>query len=161
MKELILGIGGNQKNRIENLDKCRNLIEERLGLISKASSIFESEPWGFDSQLWFLNQVLVLNSENDPLRVLKIIHEIEHDLGRVRTSVYSDRPVDVDILFYGDLILNDPLLQIPHKHLAERKFVLEPLVELIPEFIHPVLKLSCQELLEKCDDTSGCRKLIV
>lgn len=157
MKELVLGIGGNLGNRLENLEKLRVLIDQRIGKIIKLSSIYESEPWGFESVNWFLNQVVVVDSALKPLEVLKIIHTIEEALGRIRTGVYSNRLVDVDILFFGELIFKNSVLQIPHAHISERNFVLQALNEISPDFIHPLLKLSCKDLLRECEDKSECR----
>lgn len=157
MSDLFIGIGGNQGNRVGNLKKIRSRIEKQLGKILEESPLIESEPWGFDSDNWFLNQVLLIKCELKPKAILMIIHEIETEFGRVRTQKYTDRLVDIDILFYGGLILNDSELQIPHPHLHKRLFAMKPLVELMPDLIHPVFLKSCKVLLDECSDKSICR----
>jgi len=157
MSDLVLGIGGNQGNRLENLRKIRNRINHQIGKIIKESPIIESEPWGFDSEKWFLNQVVVLECESDTKEIIDIIHEIESEFGRVHTPEYSDRIVDIDILFYGELILDSSDLQIPHPRLHQRLFIMKPLMELMPDLIHPLLQKSCSTLLDECSDKSVCR----
>lgn len=154
MSDLLIGIGGNQGNRVDNLKNIRSRIDKQLGKILKESPLIESEPWGFDSDNWFLNQVILLKCELEPKAILKIIHEIEAEFGRARSPEYADRLVDIDILFYRGLILNDSDLQIPHPHLHKRLFVLQPLVELMPDLIHPVFHKSCRALLNECSDKS-------
>jgi len=157
MMDLVLGIGGNQGNRVDNLEKIRNRIEKQFGRILKKSPLVESEPWGFESDSWFLNQVVLVKCELEPLKILKIIHRIESEFGRIRTGKYEDRLVDIDILLYGELILNDAELQIPHPHLHKRLFIMKPIVEIIPDFIHPVFHKSLREILSTCSDKSVCK----
>ncbi len=159
MRELVLGIGGNQGNRIENLSKARKMIEHKLGKIILVSSLIESEPWGFVSDNWFLNQVLMVDCEHRPQQVLANIHIIEEAFGRIRTGEYTDRTIDIDILFYGNLNEQDAKLKIPHPHLHKRRFVIEPLAEILPDFIHPHFQKSCKELLLECSDTTSSRWL--
>ena len=155
--DLVLGIGGNQGNRIKNLEETRKRIENQMGRISKISPLLESEPWGFESDNWFINQVIVIDCSLEPKEVLERIHKIEADFGRVRSGVYSDRLVDIDVLFYGGVILKDTKLRIPHPQLTNRLFVLKPLAEILPNFIHPEIRQSCLELLNQCTDQSVCR----
>ncbi|MEA1877714.1 MAG: 2-amino-4-hydroxy-6-hydroxymethyldihydropteridine diphosphokinase [Bacteroidota bacterium] len=157
MSDLLIGIGGNQGNRVDNLKKIRGRIDKQLGKILKESPLIESEPWGFDSDNWFLNQVVLLKCKLEPRAILKIIHEIEAEFGRERSPEYADRLVDIDVLFYGGIILNDSELQIPHPRLHKRLFVMKPLVELMPDLIHPVFHKSCRALLKECSDQSICR----
>lgn len=157
MKELVLGIGGNQGNRLESLRSCREIIEKQIGKIVHSSSLVESEPWGFASRNWFLNQILIVDCGWEASVVLSKIQDIERQLGRIREGFYADRPADIDILFFGDEIINAPGLQIPHPHLHMRRFVMMPLAEVLPEKQHPVLHRSNLELLNDCPDTGICR----
>ncbi len=157
MDDLVIGIGGNQGNRSENLSKCRAGIETHLGEILQKSSLIESEPWGYKSDKWFLNQTLLVKCNLEPAAILRIINEIESDFGRVRTEEYTDRPLDIDILFYGDLVMDNSDLQVPHPRLHDRLFIMKPLAELLPDFIHPLLRKSCKEILSGCTDSSVCR----
>ncbi|MCK5821161.1 MAG: 2-amino-4-hydroxy-6-hydroxymethyldihydropteridine diphosphokinase [Bacteroidales bacterium] len=157
MSDLVLGIGGNQGNRVENLKNIRNQIENHLGEVLKESTLIESEPWGFDSENWFLNQIVLVECEMEPKAILTVIHEIESEFGRVRTAEYADRLVDIDILFYNGLIVNDLDLQVPHPRLHKRLFILKPLAEIMPDLIHPVLQKSCRTLLMECTDKSECK----
>ena len=154
MARVILGIGGNSGDRLENLMLAGGLIYDRLGKIVIFSPIIQSEPWGFQSENKFLNQVLVVETEARPDQLLKVCLGIETQFGRQRTGEYSDRRMDIDILFYDDMIISEEELTIPHPRLQERLFVLKPLASICPEFIHPVSGLTIKELLKSCDDNS-------
>ncbi len=130
------------------------LINDRLGKIAIFSPIIESEPWGFQSDNWFLNQILVVETDAKPARLLEVCLEIEAYLGRHRATAYIDRIMDIDILFYDNLVLSKEGLVIPHPRLHERLFILKLLTSICPEFVHPVLGLTIQELLEFCEDDS-------
>lgn len=147
--------GGNQGNRYDLLSEAYTLLHQ-LGDILTKSNLYESEPWGFDSENFFLNQVLVISTPFNPYKVLTTTQAIEKKLGRKTKSIqgtYSDRPVDIDILFYDDQIISDdPVLMIPHPHISARKFVLKPLNEIAPDLIHPSSKKSIRQLLEECPD---------
>jgi len=153
MNNIFLGLGSDTGNRTENLAKARSLIGEYFGKIVMASSIYETEPWGFESDTKFLNQVIEIESGLSSPELLDEIIRVETLMGRKRSiRGYESRVIDIDILFYGDKIINDKSLSIPHPHLHERKFVLVPLDEIAPGFIHPVLNKSVRELLEICRD---------
>jgi 2-amino-4-hydroxy-6-hydroxymethyldihydropteridine diphosphokinase len=131
------------------------LIDKEIGQVTKSSSVYESEPWGFSSDQQFLNQVVVVESELSPNEMLDEIHIIEAKLGRKRSSAgYQSRTMDIDILFYDDLMVNESDLVIPHPRLHERRFTLLPLAEIAGDFIHPVLSESMDALAEECSDTS-------
>ena len=125
--------------------------------------MYESEPWGFDSQTWFLNIALRGDTSLDPKALLKELLLIEKELGRIRipgSTGYESREIDIDIVFYSDFIIDTPDLVVPHPRMAQRLFVLVPLCEIAPAFIHPVLGKSIRLLLSECDDTSRVNRLI-
>ena len=155
--EIILGIGGNRGDRLSNLEKARIKISERIGEITSYSRVIESEPWGFSSENWFLNQVLVVESSLSPDMMLRECLELEASMGRKRTKVYTDRTIDIDILFFGDRIINSESLVIPHPRLHERLFVLMPLAELRPGLSHPVFGITVSDLLFACKDSTKTR----
>lgn len=160
MKKVFLGIGTNLGERETNLKNAVARIIENIGPVLKSSSVYETEPWGFNSRDKFLNMVLLADTKLSPLGVLKAGHLIESLLGRTRSvAEYSSRVIDIDILLYEDFIINDVGLIIPHRLMHERKFVLVPLCEIEPEFIHPVLKKSLSALLDSCTDKNIVKKL--
>lgn len=133
----------------------RKEIEGSIGQLESSSALYESEPWGFDHPSKFLNQVVVCETTLNPLEVLEQIHHIEMRLGRVRNGEgYAARTADIDILFYGNKVIDTPTLTIPHPRLHERRFTLLPLAEICPNYIHPTKKSSILELLECCIDMS-------
>jgi 2-amino-4-hydroxy-6-hydroxymethyldihydropteridine diphosphokinase len=120
--------------------------------------VYETGPWGFKSGKKFLNRVLGVETVLNPSDLLERILKIESDLGRIRSGKgYSSRIIDIDILFFGDEIINEGSIVIPHPHLHERKFVLVPLNDIAPEFVHPVLKKTVEELLSLCTDKGKVR----
>ncbi len=155
MSRAILLLGGNMGNRINLLSEACSLIDEEIGRIIKSSSVYETEPWGFSSDMPFLNQVVIVESELSPNEMLDEIHRIESQLGRERNlSGYESRTIDVDILFYDNLMVNESHLIIPHPKLHNRRFTLLPLAEIAGEYIHPVLNERLDVLAEECSDTS-------
>lgn len=160
MSKVFLILGGNLGNRQNNLEQARLLIEQTIGVTITCSACYETEPWGFAHENAFLNQVLQVETTLAPLSVLKEIQKIEISLGRVRgNDRYNARTIDIDILFYDNLIVTLPDLTIPHLHIAKRRFVLEPLAEVASEFVHPVLNLTVSELLTACEDTCKIVKI--
>ena len=142
-------------NRIELLSKAEEKIHNDIGRIIKKSKIYESTPWKVDGQSNYLNQVIKIDTELDPLNLLRKILLIENDLGRKRLEKWGERLIDIDILFYNDSILETPNLCIPHKHLHERNFVLIPLNEIDAEWVHPKINKSISQLLTDCSDNSN------
>ena len=159
MNQTYLLIGGNLGNRQKNLEKAKELIVANAGQVGKTSSLYETEAWGMRDQPAFLNQVLFLFTKLDPRQLLSTILDIEHQMGRERTQKFGPRAIDIDILFYNDAIIDEPGLTIPHPQLHLRKFTLEPLYEIAPSFIHPVLNKSISDLLEDCPDPLAVKKL--
>ena len=124
-------------------------------IVLNTSFLYETQPVGFFKQPWFLNQVIELKTELTPSELLSLCHEIEASRGRIRTFPNAPRILDLDILLYGDIVVNQEGLIIPHPRLADRRFVLEPLVQIAPDIIHPLLKKSMRSLLEDCEDLSA------
>jgi 2-amino-4-hydroxy-6-hydroxymethyldihydropteridine diphosphokinase len=155
MSRALLLLGGNMGDRNNLLADACILIETKIGRIIKSSSVYETDPWGFSSDLPFLNQVVIVDSVLSPKEILGEIHKIEAQLGRVRFSTgYEARTMDIDILFYDDLRVNESDLVIPHPRLHERRFTLLPLAEIAGDYIHPVLNERLDVLAEECSDTS-------
>ena len=158
-------IGGNQGDREAKLAAARAHISAAAGPIRHASSLYETAPWGKTDQGWFLNQALAVETESEPMTLLKTLLKIEETMGRRRSEKYGARLIDIDILFFNDAIVaieaigGDPGLIIPHPEIPNRRFVLEPLNEIAPRYIHPVLGLSVQELLLACTDPLEVKKI--
>jgi 2-amino-4-hydroxy-6-hydroxymethyldihydropteridine diphosphokinase len=142
-------------NRLENLQKALCFLEN-LGEIKKVSKIYETQAWGFEQQPNFYNQVIELETTLPATTLIQNLLEIETKMGRTRQQKWAERIIDLDILYFGNEIINQtdilPHLQIPHPHLHERRFVLMPLVEIAPDFEHIILKKTNQQLLNNCTD---------
>jgi 2-amino-4-hydroxy-6-hydroxymethyldihydropteridine diphosphokinase len=151
--KVYLGLGSNLGNREENLQTARNFIQEKLGIISSQSSIYETAAWGITQQNAFLNQVVEVETSYSPIAVLHLILQIESLMGRVREIKWGARIIDIDILYYENEVFSTENLMIPHPFIQERKFVLVPLCEVAENFIHPKLMKTNLELLEKCQDS--------
>ena len=163
MADVFLILGSNKGDRHSNLGKALEHIKPLFMKDCALSGLYESEPWGFDSQTWFLNIALRGDTSLDPKALLKELLLIEKELGRIRipgSTGYESRVIDIDIVFYSDFIIDTPDLVVPHPRMAQRLFVLVPLCEIAPAFIHPVLGKSIRLLLSECDDTSRVNRLI-
>ena len=146
-----LGLGTNVGNKRRNMITAAALLAERVGDILALSGFYETEPWGFESENFFLNASVKLKTSFSPLEVLQITQQIEKELGRTEKSngVYHDRIIDIDILLYEDEVLQIPELTLPHPLMHERKFVMDPLAEIAPFVVHPVLKERIIDLKER------------
>jgi len=153
MERVCLMLGSNLGDRISLINKAIKLIEENVGVNLKTSPVFLTAPWGTDNSLPYLNLALSLSTDKNAEAVLTQILSIEKELGRIRDgSLNAPRTIDIDIVFYGKQILNTENLTLPHPRMHLRRFVLQPLFEIEPDFIHPVLNLSVAELLKSCTD---------
>ena len=153
MPELYLLSGSNLGDREKNLKNALSLINNSIGKIVVRSKIYETEPWGVSGQPLFLNQVIKALTNFSPDEVLQKIKKIEGALGRKRREKWAARIIDIDILYYDDLVINTRDLKIPHPEIINRRFTLAPLTEIAPDFIHPVANVINRVLYEKCEDT--------
>lgn len=149
MHKVYLLLGSNLGNREKNIDNAINELKACGIIISKKSSLYNTAPWGYTEQPEFLNQAIECLTSLEPVELLREIKKIERKLGREKTFRYGPRIIDIDIIFYDDLILKSNELTIPHPFMHKRDFVLKPLCEIAPNFVHPELKLSIKNLLEK------------
>lgn len=160
MNRIVLLLGGNLGDKYEIMNKAQELLCERLGCLDVASSFFETEAWGFESEDVFLNKVLVMNTNYSSKDSLRISQVIELELGRVRKeNRYSSRLIDIDMLFYNDEIIDTADLIVPHPRIQERKFVLEPLNEIMSSYMHPLLQKKISTLLKECTDSCVVKKI--
>lgn len=154
MKEVGIGMGSNLGNRLEILQQAVSFIKELSGEDFRISSVYDSEAWGYDSLNSYYNMVLVFRTYLSADDLLESLLEIEQRLGRIRIDKsYSDRSIDLDLLFYGDLIRNEEHLILPHPRMVFRRFVLEPLQEIHTTWKHPQTGLSISDLLMVCEDS--------
>ena len=155
MSKVILLLGSNLGTRDKILEKAIDAINESVGLIGKSSSLYQTDPWGFESEDLFLNQVVSVETFLNPMEVLVQIQKIENNLGRTRSgNQYSSRVIDIDILFYDHLRVDMKELQIPHPRLHQRRFTLIPLLEVVGDFFHPVLNERIDVITANCKDKS-------
>jgi 2-amino-4-hydroxy-6-hydroxymethyldihydropteridine diphosphokinase len=155
-------LGGNLGDVRLTFDKAESLLLKYFRIVQK-SSLYESEPWGMESEHFFINQVWKIETALKPDLLLDVLLKVEEDLGRKRdrdSKGYSDRTIDIDILFMGDKVLNSKKLVIPHPRLHLRAFTLQALVEMDPNFRHPTFNKSISYLLENCSDNVKARRLI-
>lgn len=159
MNRAYLVIGGNMGARAQLLARARLMIEAECGSVLRQSSVYETEAWGKTDQPSFLNQVLELDTHLSPDALLAAVLAIETKMGRVRQEKYGPRLMDIDILFYENSVIATRELTIPHPHLAQRRFVLAPLAELVPDHLHPILKIPVKQMLAACTDPLDVHKL--
>jgi 2-amino-4-hydroxy-6-hydroxymethyldihydropteridine diphosphokinase len=144
-----IGIGSNLGNRQENCLRAIELLQKKDIIVIKRSSLYETEPWGVKDQPRFINMAIEIDTSLEPKELLKILKNIEKELSREKSSKWGPRIIDLDILLFDDIILNEDNLKIPHPLMQERDFVLRPLCEIAPDIYHPLLKLSMYELMQK------------
>lgn len=159
MENIFLLTGSNIGDSRQHLQAAIAYISERVGSIVQQSGWYQTEPWGNKNQHDFFNQVLEVRTELGAEEVLTRILQIEQEMGRNRMQKWEPRIIDIDILFYGDAIIQTPELAVPHPLLHERRFTLLPLCEIAPAWIHPVLHQSVAELLNVCPDQSAVLKV--
>ena len=154
--EAYLGFGSNLGDREENIRRAVERLSESVCGV-EASSLYETEPWGYLDQPKFLNMVCKCLTRLEPEELLSVCGRLEALAGREPSFKYGPRALDVDILAYGDVVLNTGTLEIPHGMLHERAFVLAPLAEIAPQWRHPILNKTAAELLERVDGKEGVR----
>lgn len=156
-KTIYLGLGSNLGNKVENLKKAIYALSNKLGVYSSISSLYESEPWGFQSKHTFLNIVVEYKTDISPFDLLNNCQQIEKNLGRLakKGNSYESRKIDIDILLYEDLILKTTKLTIPHRHISKRRFVLEPLFEICDK---KEILAKYQSALIKCRNNEELKK---
>lgn len=157
-KGIFLLLGSNLGDRESYLKKAREEIVATIGSVVRISSIYKTIAWGVENQPDFLNQVVQVNTQLNPNDLLVQALAVEERIGRIRELKWESRVIDIDLLFYDQQIISLDHLKIPHPHIPQRRFTLEPLAEIAPAFIHPILKVSIMALLRRCEDTSTVEK---
>lgn len=158
MNTVYLLTGGNMGNREENLQEAARRIEKACGSIVQRSPIYETAAWGKTDQPAFLNQVLAIETTLAPERLMQTLLHIEAAMGRVRMEKMGPRIIDLDILLIDDLIIQTPLLTVPHPALPQRRFVLTPLADIAPNIVHPIMQQTIAHLLQICPDMLDVQK---
>lgn len=153
MHTVYLLLGSNKGNRFKNLLLAKYFIQLKAGNVLKNSAIYKTEAWGNTKLSAYLNQAILLETDKSPFRLLKVLEKIEKTLGRTNKSLNAARTIDIDILFYDNIVLESKNLIIPHPRLQLRNFTLLPLAELNKSYTHPVLHKSIEELCQVCEDT--------
>lgn len=158
--QLILCVGGNLGNKAQIFSETSDLIENQIGHVMKASPVYETPPWGFETKNRFWNQVLVVETNLEPMEVLQKIRAFEKHFGRKRKDgTYLSRKMDIDILFYDNEVIQTEELTIPHPLMELRRFVMAPLVDILPDLTHPVTGKPMAEMLSGCQDNSEVKRL--
>lgn len=158
MKPVYLGIGTNLGDRFANLQKAVEMLQERM-TVTAVSPVYATEPWGDTNQPPFLNACVAAVTDLQPRELLALLKEIEREMGRTPTRHWGPRVIDIDILFYNRLVLHEPDLTIPHPAVPERAFVLAPLADIIPEYVHPETGKTVEQMLDEVD-ASGVQHLM-
>lgn len=156
--KIILSIGSNQGERLENIKKCIGLIHKKVATVVKVSQLYQTPSWGFESEP-FYNCAILVHTYKKPDQILASVLEIERELGRIRTDSgqYQARTIDIDIITFDQAVIRTAHLEIPHPRMQDRLFVLEPMVDLQTDFVHPVLNKNSKELLRDCSDQGEFR----
>lgn len=148
-------LGSNLGDRELLVNQACKMIEERCGKIVAKSRLYESEPWGFKAEHWFLNQVVKVETSLLPDALMLVLLDIEKELGRDRSMPhegYVSRPMDLDILYFGNEIIDTQMVIAPHPRLHQRRFTLLPLCDVAPDFVHPIMRKTNLQLLDECQD---------
>ncbi|MEN9697629.1 MAG: 2-amino-4-hydroxy-6-hydroxymethyldihydropteridine diphosphokinase [Bacteroidota bacterium] len=158
MNKVYLLIGGNMGDRMANLDLSKQAIEKALGPIQTTSSVYETAAWGPIPQPDFLNQALLVHTHLEANQVMDTLLQIEKQMGRNRLVPLGPRVIDLDIIYFNEAIIHSNNLELPHPRMAERKFVLLPLSEIAPNYIHPIFNKTNADLLKECGDSLAVYK---
>ncbi len=159
MHLVYIGFGSNIGDRLEHIQDAIHALAETEGItLQKISSVYQTDPVGYETQAQFLNGVAAIQTHLPPLSLLRTLKDIEASVGRQHRIRWGPREIDLDILIYGDLCLQTEKLVIPHPEMHLRRFVLAPLAEIAPDFVHPVLKETVQILLERLEDDKSVVK---
>ena len=154
-----LHLGSNQGDRKVQIARAIQMIEESIGQIMCSSAMYETAAWGKIDENDFINMALEVEHYMSPTQLLKTVNQIEDRLGRIRIEKWGSRIIDIDIIFIEDTVIKTDKLTIPHSLMHKRNFVLEPMVEIAPEFIHPIINESLSYILEKCEDTTAVTRI--
>ena len=149
MSVAYIGIGSNLGNRQENCLRAIELLQKKGIIVKKRSSLYETEPWGVKDQPLFLNMAIEAETKLNPEALLRILKDVEKEVGRKESTKWGPRIIDLDILLIDNIVLNKDNLKIPHPLMHKRDFVLLPLCEIAPDIKHPLLKLSIGDLLQQ------------
>jgi 2-amino-4-hydroxy-6-hydroxymethyldihydropteridine diphosphokinase len=155
-----LSTGSNQGESLINLKNAIELIDKQIGKVYLTSSIFKTAAWGKTDQPDFLNQCLLIHSIFTPKMILSKLNSIEKQLGRIRIEKWGPRIIDIDIIFYDQLILQSQNLNIPHPEVQNRMFVLKPLSEIAGNYMHPVLRKKIKHLIEDTEDSLDVKRIV-
>ena len=162
LNTVYLSLGSDLGDRKKNISDAIELIKKKAGKVQKQSSFYESKPLGFKSDTLFYNICIEIETTLTPIELLKLLQKIELKLGRIKdpsAKMYASRIIDIDILYYNQVIFMKEILMIPHPHIRERKFVLIPLEEIAPLFTDPKNHQTIEALLDKCTDKSQLNRV--
>lgn len=159
MNKIYLLLGSNMGNSRQQLGKAITHINKKIGKVVRKSKLYQTAAWGKTDQPDFLNQVVIVESGRDAVNCITIILQIEAEMGRIRSEKNAPRIIDIDILYFNKEVIDLPQLQVPHPAIQLRRFVLTPLNELSPNFIHPVLHKTNHRLLHICPDKLDVKKI--
>ena len=154
MSLVAISMGSNLGNRLSSLRKAILLLKKEGFNIIKTSDVFETPPFGVTNQPRFLNACLLIDTETNPADLLKKLKKIENEVGRIQRFRWGPREIDLDIIFYDEKVIDGPSLKVPHPHMHERPFVLIPLKQISPQWVHPILKKTVEQMAEdlhECD----------
>jgi 2-amino-4-hydroxy-6-hydroxymethyldihydropteridine diphosphokinase len=159
MNRLILGLGTNLGDKNSNLEEAIKQIESEIGRLKKKSSVYETQAWGVENQDNYYNMAVEIETRFWPFKVLKMILAIEEKMGRIRSQKWESRIIDIDILFFNEISISSENLTIPHPYIQKRRFVLEPVCEITPDYLHPKFRETVAKLLQDCTDESWIERI--